>query len=82
MGISYLPTFTVEKDLEEGSLCAIETDYDHMEITAVCAHHKNKWLSPVMQVFIDLLTNAQKADLISQLFRSLIPCLSAESDCR
>ena len=61
MGISYLPTFTVEKDLEEGSLCAIETDYDHMEITAVCAHHKNKWLSPVMQVFIDLLTNAQKS---------------------
>lgn len=55
MGISYLPTFTVEKELEAGSLRAIETDYDQMQITAVCAHHKNKWISPLMERFIQIM---------------------------
>lgn len=54
MGISYLPTFTVEKELEDGRLRGIETDLRDRTITAVCAHHKNKWISPLMKLFIDL----------------------------
>ena len=54
VGISYLPTFTVEEELGTGELEAIHTDIGDRTITAVCAHHKNKWLSPLMQLFIDL----------------------------
>ena len=54
VGISYLPTFTVEEELGTGELEAIHTDIGGKTITAVCAHHKNKWLSPLMQLFIDL----------------------------
>ena len=54
VGISYLPTFTVEEELGTGELEAIHTDIGDKTITAVCAHHKNKWLSPLMQLFIDL----------------------------
>ena len=54
VGISYLPTFTVEEVLGTGELEAIHTDIGDKTITAVCAHHKNKWLSPLMQLFIDL----------------------------
>ena len=53
VGISYLPTFTVEEELGTGELEAIHTDIGDKTITAVCAHHKNKWLSPLMQLFID-----------------------------
>ena len=54
VGISYLPTFTVEEELGTGELEAIHTDIGDKTTTAVCAHHKNKWLSPLMQLFIDL----------------------------
>ena len=54
VGISYLPTFTGEEELGTGELEAIHTDIGDKTITAVCAHHKNKWLSPLMQLFIDL----------------------------
>ncbi|MCB6993831.1 LysR family transcriptional regulator [bacterium 210820-DFI.6.37] len=54
MGISYLPAFTVEQELMDGRLCGIDTDLRDRTITAVCAHHKNKWVSPLMKLFIEL----------------------------
>lgn len=56
IGVTYLPLFTVENELKSGVLKEIKTDISHPEITAVCAHHKNKWVSPLMQLFIDLCT--------------------------
>lgn len=56
VGISYLPVFTVQEELDSGTLVRIPTELDGRTITAVCAHHKNKWISPLMQLFIDLLT--------------------------
>lgn len=54
VGITYLPEFTVQKELKMNVLEEIETDMQHPAITAVCGHHKNKWISPLMQLFIDL----------------------------
>ena len=54
VGITYLPRFAVQQELETGSLAEIATAINHPYITAVCAHHKNKWISPLMQLFIDL----------------------------
>lgn len=60
VGISYLPKFTVENELKTGDLCEIKTDIEDKTITAVCGHHKNKWISPLMQLFIDLITTGEK----------------------
>ncbi|MDF2511598.1 MAG: LysR family transcriptional regulator [Herbinix sp.] len=57
VGISYLPSFTVEEELKNGELCKIKTALDDQKLTAVCAHHKNKWVSPLMKLFIQLATN-------------------------
>lgn len=57
VGISYLPTFTVQEDINNGELCKINTDIEDQKLTAVCAHHKNKWVSPLMELFIDLVTD-------------------------
>lgn len=54
VGISFLPTFAVQEDLKAGELVEIPTDISDKTITAICAHHKNKWISPLMQLFIDL----------------------------
>ncbi len=54
MGVSFLPTFAVADELKSGELVEIPTAISHTKISAICAHHKNKWISPVMQLFINL----------------------------
>ncbi len=54
VGITYLPLFTVQEELKTEVLKEIGTDMEEPAITAVCGHHKNKWISPLMQLFLDL----------------------------
>ena len=54
MGITYLPRFTVEQELAQGTLTEIPTDISDTTITAVCGYHKNKWVSPLMKLFLEL----------------------------
>lgn len=54
VGISFLPKFTVQDELDQGDLVEIETKISDNRISAVCAHHENKWVSPLMQAFIEL----------------------------
>lgn len=54
VGVSYLPRFSVEEELSDGSLAEIPTGIGGAAINAVCAHHKNKWLSPAARLFIEL----------------------------
>ncbi len=55
LGVSFLPKFVVEKELKNGSLIEIETNVEHNKLTIACAHHKNKWISPLIQLFLDCL---------------------------
>jgi DNA-binding transcriptional LysR family regulator len=54
VGISFLPRFAVARELAAGELVELPTAVSHPYIRAVCAHHKNKWISPLVQLFIDL----------------------------
>lgn len=54
VGLSFLPRFAVQEELARGELAEIPTEITHSYISAVCAHHKNKWISPLMRLFIDL----------------------------
>ncbi len=54
VGISFLPEFTIEQELANHTLVKIPTAIPNPQIKAVLAHHKNKWISPLMQCFIDL----------------------------
>ncbi len=59
VGISFLPKFAVQEELDHGELVEIPTDLTNAQISAVCGHHKNKWISPLMQAFIDLCAKAK-----------------------
>ena len=54
VGISSLPRFTVQEELSRGELLEISTEMKDPQITAVCAYHKNKWVSPLMELFIQM----------------------------
>lgn len=45
-GVCYLPRFAVQQELPTAAGSAA--------IHAVCAYHKNKWISPPMQLFLEL----------------------------
>jgi DNA-binding transcriptional LysR family regulator len=55
LGIAYLPRFTVERELASSEMEEIETELNNRYITAICVYHKNKWMTPAMQLFINLL---------------------------
>lgn len=56
VGVTFLPRFSVQEELDQGILVEIPTELSDVAITAVCGYHKNKWVSPLMQMFVGLCT--------------------------
>lgn len=54
LGVAYLPRFVIENDLENGDLQELKTGLLDRKITAVCVYHKNKWITPAIELFIKL----------------------------
>lgn len=54
MGITILPHFAVETELKKGTLVEIQTEIQTPVVNAVCGYHQNHWISPAMQLFMDL----------------------------
>ena len=55
LGISFLPHFTIEEELNNGKLKELKVGCLDAKITAIYAYHKNKWISPAMSLFIELV---------------------------
>lgn len=63
VGISYLPTFTVQEELANGELEEISTDISNTYISAICGYNRNKWISPAMKYFIELISHKKSENL-------------------
>lgn len=55
LGIAYLPKDSVQEELQKGTLKMLKTDIDERSVDVVCEFHKNKWVSPQMRRFLDLM---------------------------
>lgn len=55
LGVAFLPRFTVEEELRQGTLKEVQTTMEHAEMMAVCAYSKNRWQSPAMKLFLQLI---------------------------
>lgn len=55
LGISFLPRFSVEKELQSGVLIELPFSEQPELITAVCGYHAGKVVSPAMRVFIECI---------------------------
>ena len=53
LGISMLPRFTVEKELLDGRICAVKWEGPNPEYTVQILYHKDKWISPTLQIFLN-----------------------------
>lgn len=56
LGVSFLPRFAVEEELKSGKLKELKVGCSDAKVTAIYAHHKNKWISPAMSLFEELVT--------------------------
>lgn len=55
MGVSFLPEFTVTREIEAGTLFEIHTDLPKVSMYHQLLYHKNKWMTPQMQAFLELV---------------------------
>lgn len=55
VGICYLPRFVVEKELQTGELVELETDMKADPISSAYGYRKNKWISPAIKMFLEIL---------------------------
>lgn len=55
LGVSFLPRFAVERELLSGQLRELPFDCSPSCVSAVCAHHVGKCVSPAMALFMELL---------------------------
>lgn len=55
LGIAYVPQFSVEEELKNGSLLRLETELDDKSYPGVCVFHKNRWVSPQMELAFRIL---------------------------
>lgn len=55
LGVSLLPKFTVQKELDKEMLIELETEMPGNELTAIYAFNRNKWRSPAMELFLQIL---------------------------
>ncbi len=55
MGYSFLPKCTVRQELENEELVQIQTDFPVVKMYCQLLYHKNKWLTPQMNAFIQLV---------------------------
>lgn len=58
LGVAYLPRVSVEEELKTGQLIQLPLDLPSTTVEMVCEHHKNKWISPQMALFLALIDQA------------------------
>ncbi len=52
LGVAYLPRYVVQEELEQGVLVELPNELEENTISAICVYHKNKWITPAMELFI------------------------------
>lgn len=60
LGIAVLPEMTVEKELKQGMIVALSWGGENFPIATQLAWHKDKWISPALKAFIEIVRNTLK----------------------
>ena len=55
MGVSFLPEFVVRDYLADGRLAALDTVCPEIEMWSQMVYHRNKLVTPQMEIFLDLM---------------------------
>lgn len=62
LGVAFLPRCAVENELRDGRLIELDTEIEGGTVRAMLSYHKNKWMSPAMKLFIELVKESFRAE--------------------
>lgn len=57
LGVSFLPAFTVQREVEQGKLALLDVRDFHLQVCRQIIYHKDKWVTKEMSSFLDLALN-------------------------
>lgn len=63
LGITFLPRMAVEKELQEGQLVELNWHGPDLNVMSQVMYHKDRWISPAMKAFLDLIHGLQDEKL-------------------
>lgn len=55
LGFTFLPRFAAREELSDGRLVELSAPISGMRAPVLCARHKNRWITPAMELFQALL---------------------------
>lgn len=64
LGIAVVPSYSVVEELKNGALITIKTELDDITYHSIYLYHKNKWISPQMELALNLLKKCAGVDVI------------------
>lgn len=73
MGIAFLPAFTVANEIVQGKLVALQWGDHYFEATTQMLWHKEKWISPALQAFLEAartVININNEQQIEELYKA------------
>lgn len=62
LGFTFLPRFAAKEELAAGRLIELAAPISGIQDPALCARHKNRWVTPAMELFLDLLREHLHSD--------------------
>lgn len=62
LGFTYLPRFSAEAELADGRLIELEAPISGVDYPTLLARRKNRWVTPAMELFMDLLRETLSRD--------------------
>ena len=64
LGIAVVPSYSVIEELKNGSLMPVKTELDNITYHSIYVYHKNKWISPQMELALNLLKKFVRTEAI------------------
>ncbi len=55
LGLAVVPSYSVLEELKSGSLVPVKTELDEKRYNSIYVYNKNKWISPQMELALNLL---------------------------
>ena len=55
MGVSFLPEYVVREDIQKNKLIVLNVGERNVKLWCQILYHKNKWVTPQMESFIDII---------------------------
>jgi DNA-binding transcriptional LysR family regulator len=53
-GVTMIPEVTIRAEIDRGELSVLQWEEEHMETAVLMIRHKERWLSPSLQAFMDI----------------------------